>query len=193
MTDSTTLSSLAKGVWWFVLLRGVFAIVFGILALIAPLATLVGIAIVFGAYAIVDGITEVVQAVRGRSHTPRWGWLVFQGIVSTLAGLVALITPAMAGLVGGLFVLWLIVVYAVVHGVLGIVALAGASGTPGRAWGLVSTIITLIFGIVLGVVVILSPGATVLSLIWVVGIYAIVFGIMLIVAAVKIRGALRSV
>jgi uncharacterized membrane protein HdeD (DUF308 family) len=189
---SSPLSSLAKGIWWFVLLRGLFAIIFGVLALIAPVAALVGVAIVFGAYAIVDGIAEIVQAVRGRKHDSRWGWLLFQGIVSALAGLVALIAPAVVGLVGGLFILWLIVVYAVVHGILGLVSLSGAHGTRGRVWGLVSAVITLVFGLILAVVVVLSPGASVLSLIWVVGIYAVFFGIMLVVAAITIRSSARS-
>lgn len=71
MTDSATLpsplASLAKGVWWLLLLRGILAVVFGVIALLAPAAALTGIAIVYGAYALVDGIAAVVHGVQLRS------------------------------------------------------------------------------------------------------------------------------
>jgi uncharacterized membrane protein HdeD (DUF308 family) len=172
---------------WAVLLRGILAVVFGIIALAAPGAALTGVVIVFGIYAIVDGVTAAIHAFRIRPVGSRWGWLLFQGIVSIVAGLVAVIFPTLAGVVGGLFALWTIVIYAVVHGALGIRSAAGLSDGRNRTIGIVSGVLTLVFGILLGLLTLVTPGATVLSLMWIVGVYAIIFGVMFIVAAVQLR------
>ena len=183
MTDP--LDSAAKTLWWWVLLRGIFAIIFGILALVAPAVALTGIAIVFGAYALVDGVTEIAYGIRSKGDVGRGGTL-FQGIVSVLAGLAALILPQLAGALGGLLALWTIVIYSVAHGAIGLVSAAGAS-EGGKAWGITSGVITLLFGIVLAILVLVTPEATLLGLIWAVGIYALIFGIVLIVTAIQVR------
>jgi uncharacterized membrane protein HdeD (DUF308 family) len=189
--SSDPIAAVAKGIWWMILIRGIFAIVFGIIALIAPAAALTGIAIVFGAYAVVDGVIEIVHSLRTRGSDRRWGWLLFQGIVSVLAGLVALIFPGLVGVIGGLFALWTIVFYAVVHGAMSIATAAGADGR-GRTWGIVSGILSIAFGVLLAILIFATPGATILSLIWVVGVYAIIFGAMLVVAAVQVRRAVSA-
>ena len=181
------LTTVAKGIWWAVLLRGIFAVIFGIIAIAAPGAALTGIVIVFAAYAIVDGVTAVAHALQMRVPGSGWGWLVFQGAVSIIAGLVALVVPALAGLVGGLFALWTIVIYAVVHGAIGLRSAAGLHHGRGRTIGIVSGVLTLVFGILLAIVTLVTPGATVLSLVWIVGVYAIIFGVMFIVVAVHLR------
>lgn len=186
------ITAVVKGVWWLVLLRGILGIVFGIIALMAPAIALTGIAIVVGVYLLLDGITEIVHAVQTRKSDRRWGWLLFQGIVSVLAGLAAIILPGLAGLVGGLIVLWTIVFYTLAHGILGLVSAAGVGEAPGRGWAIFSGIVAIAFAILLAILLLVTPGASVLSLIWVVGIYAIILGIALIVAAVKVRAHIRS-
>jgi uncharacterized membrane protein HdeD (DUF308 family) len=186
------IGSVAKGIWWLVLVRGILGIVFGIIALIAPGAALTGIAIVVGVYLLMDGITEIIHAVQARKSDRRWGWLLFQGIVSVLAGLAAVILPGLAGLVGGLVVLWTVVVYTLLHGIMGIASAAGIREGSGRVWGIIAGVVSIVFAILLAIFVLLNPGATVLSLIWVVGIYAIIFGIVLIVASVKVRKHVRD-
>jgi len=181
-----SLKSLARGIWWWVLLRGVFAILFGVIALSAPGNALIAIAIVFGAYALVDGVMAIVHAIRVRNSLKAWGWLLAQGVIAALAGLAALILPGVAGTFGGLVVLWTIVFYYVTHGVAGIRSAAGAEGS-GRTWGIVGGVLTIIAGIILGVLTLVTPGATLLGLIWLVGIYAILFGVMLVVAAIQVR------
>lgn len=197
MTDATakelddSLLSLAKGIWWWVLLRGIFAVLFGIIALFAPGNALIAIAIVFGAYALVDGIMAIIHAIRVRNSLKAWGWLLLQGVLSALAGLAALILPGIAGTFGGLVVLWTIVIYNVTHGFAGIRSAAGAEGKA-RTWGIVAGVLTIIAGVVLGILTLVIPGATLLGLIWLVGIYAILFGIMLIVAAIQVRIAAKA-
>jgi uncharacterized membrane protein HdeD (DUF308 family) len=197
MTDSATLdnplASLAKGVWWLLLLRGILAIVFGIIALLAPAAALTAVAIVFGAYAIVDGIAAIVHAFQLRATNPRWGWLLTSGILTALAGLVALILPGVAALFGGLFVLWTIVFWTIMTGAIGLRSAAGAEAGRAKTWGIIAGIVSLVFGIILAIALIIAPGSTVLGLIWTVGIWAIVFGVMLIGAAISMRSAVKTV
>jgi len=195
MTDSATLdsplASLAKGVWWLLLLRGILAIVFGVIALLAPGAALTGIAIVYGAYALVDGIAAVVHGVQLRATNPRWGWLVASGIVTALAGLAALVLPTFAGFFGGLFVLWMIVIWTVATGIMGLRSAAGAASGRAKTVGIVAGVVSVVFGIVLAVALWLAPGSTVLGLVWSVGIWAVVFGVMLVVSAIMVRASAK--
>lgn len=193
MTDSITndLGSLAKGIWWLVLLRGIFAIIFGIIALLAPVAALTGIAIVYGAFTLVDGVFTIVHAVRERGRLKAWGWLLFQGIVAVLAGILVMVVPVLAGALGGFVVLWMVVIWNVIHGVAGIRSAAGAEG-KGRTWGIVAGIASILLGVALAILVIMVPGATLFGLIWAIGIWAILFGIMLIVMAIQVRTAWKG-
>jgi uncharacterized membrane protein HdeD (DUF308 family) len=191
MTDSATLddqlSSLRKGVWWLLLLRGILAVIFGIIALLAPGAALTGVAIVVGAYALVDGIAAIVHSLQLRKTNPRWGWLLASGIVTALAGLAALILPSVAALFGGLFVLWTIVFWTIMTGALGLRSAAGAHAGRAKTWGIIAGVVSLVFGVILAISLFIAPGSTVLGLIWAVGIWAIVFGVMLVGAAISTR------
>lgn len=196
MTDTGTatspLASLAKGVWWMLLLRGILAIIFGVIALLAPGAALVGIAIVYGAYAVVDGIAAIVHALQLRSTNPRWGWLLASGAVTALAGLAALVLPGFAGVFGGLFVLWTIVFWTVITGIMGLRSAAGAAAGRGRTLGIVAGVVSVVFGVILAIVLWLSPEATVLGLVWSVGIWAIIFGAMVVGAAISVRAGAKT-
>ncbi|MBN9238622.1 MAG: hypothetical protein BGO97_02985 [Micrococcales bacterium 70-64] len=196
MTDTGTatspLASLAKGVWWMLLLRGILAIIFGVIALLAPGAALVGIAIVYGAYAVVDGIAAIVHALQLRSTNPRWGWLLASGAVTALAGLAALVLPGFAGVFGGLFVLWTIVFWTVITGIMGLRSAAGAAAGRGRTLGIVAGVVSVVFGVILAIVLWLSPEATVLGLVWSVGIWAIIFGAMVVGAAISVRAGSKT-
>lgn len=195
MTDPLTtdpLATVAKALWWSVLLRGILAIVFGIIAFIAPGAALTGIAIVFGVYALFDGVTGIAHAIAVRHEYSRWGWLLVQGIVSVLAGLVAIIFPGIAGAIGGLFALWTVVIWAIMTGILGIMSAAGASGTAGSTWGIVSGVVTILFGIILAISTFITPDATLLGLIITVAIFAVIYGVVLVVTAIQLRRGVTS-
>lgn len=181
------LATLARGVWWLVLIRGVLAIVFGVIALLAPGAALTAIAIVFGAYALVDGIAELIHGIRVRTTLPRWGWLVAGGVATAIAGLVALIVPGLVGTFGGLVVLWTIVIWSIIGGIMGIRSAAGSRDGRAKTWGIVAGVITLVFGVILAIAILVTPGATLLGLVWTVGVYAIIFGVVLIVTAIFAR------
>jgi uncharacterized membrane protein HdeD (DUF308 family) len=192
MTETTpqeSLAALAKGLWWLVLIRGILAIVFGVIALLAPSIALTAIAIVYGAYAVIDGTASIMHGVQVRKTHERWGWLVAGGVVSVLAGLVALVIPGLVGALGGLVVLWTLVIWAVVSGVMGLRSAAGASSGRARTWGIVAGILSLVFGVVLAIAIVLSPGATLISLIWTIGVWAIIFGITLVITAIFVRAS----
>ena len=172
-------------VWWWVLLRGLLAIAFGVIALLNPTTAFFAIVIVFGAYAIVDGVMEVAHGIATRKTSKAWGWLIFAGVVSIIAGALALILPGFAGVVGALVAIWTIVAYNFVHGVM--MVAAAVKSERGRGWGIAAGVISVLFSIVLALLVLMNPLGTVEALIFVVGIYAIVFGVALAVAAVAAR------
>jgi len=193
MTDSQITSEpfvdLSKGVWWWFLIRGILAVAFGIIALVNPGSAILAFAIVFGAYAVVEGVVTAVQAVRGRNELKSWGWLLVQGILSVIAGAVAFIVPGLVGVLGALVLLWTIVIWNIMHGAAGLRSAAGAPSGSAKTVGIIAGILTILFGILLGVLIIVTPGAALLGLVWLVGIYAIVFGIMLSIAAFQVRAA----
>lgn len=182
------LNQLAVGPWWWVLIRGILAVAFGVIALFSPDSALWAIAIVFGAYAIVDGITEIAHAIHVRKSLKRWGILLFAGIVSVLAGIAALILPGLAAAFGALFLIWTIVFYNVTHGAMVVGSASGASA-KGKGWAVFAGVASIVFGVVLAILTFITPGAAILGLIFAVGIYAIVFGIMLAIAAISARAS----
>ena len=168
--------------WWLVLLRGVAAIIFGVLALFWPGITILTLALLWGAYMLVDGVFSLWAAISGRGvgqMTPRW-WLAVSGIISVLAGIAAFISPAAVALVLLIFIgAWAIVVGALtVWG-----AIQMRKEIEGE-WLLgLFGVLTILFGIL----VIWQPATGALSLIWAIGGYAIASGILLIVLAFRLR------
>ncbi len=173
--------------WWLLVLRGVFAIIFGLIALFYPSIALYALIIVFGVYAIIDGIAAVVIAIQERGSLSRWGWVLFEGIISILAGIVAFVYPGLTALV----FLYIVAIYAILTGILEIVAAFVIRGFAAQEWALgIAGVLSIIFGILLFVI---RPGAGILTLLWLVGIYAIVFGILFIVRAFQMRSLASSV
>ncbi len=181
------LARVAKAIWWLVLIRGILAIVFGILALVLPGVAFLALVYTFAAYAFVDGIANIVHAVRVRNRDTRWGWLLAQGILSVLAGIVAFVFPLAAGLTLGIFVLTLIGIYAIMMGISGIPAAASVVDGGRKVLGFIVAILSILLGIALLVIVFVSPVAGIVNLIWVVGVYAIIIGVVLIIAAIQAR------
>lgn len=186
-------SAIGGGVWWWVLLRGILAVAFGAIALFAPLVAFDALVLVFGVYAIVDGVMEIVHGVATRKAAKAWGWMIFAGVVSVIAGVVALMLPFIAGVVLGLLVLWTIVAYNFVHGVM--VIAASAKFERGRVWGIIAGVVSILFSVLLGILLLVTPQGALFGLVFAVGIYAIVFGVALAVAAVsaRARGGAKAV
>ena len=175
------LATLSKW-WWAVALRGLAAIVFGVIAIAWPGFTLFWLIIVFGAYAIIDGLIEIYSSIVDRAQNgSRWWVGVLEGIVSLAAGIIAWVWPGLTALA----LLYLIAAWAVVTGVMEIGIAIEYRRVIRNEWLMVlSGILSIIFGLILFV----YPRNGALSMIWVIGIYAIIFGIALIVLGFRLRG-----
>jgi uncharacterized membrane protein HdeD (DUF308 family) len=176
----TAMSALLARNWWAIALRGVLAIIFGLIALFVPGATLLSLALFFGAYLIVDGIFGCVAAIRAASRHERWGLLLAEGLLDILVGIAAVLFPVGAVLA---FVL-LTAAWSLVTGALMVAAAFRLNPEYGRGWLIFSGIVSVLFGIALVVAPLI--GAVVLT--WWLGAYAIAFGIALLVVAFKLRG-----
>jgi uncharacterized membrane protein HdeD (DUF308 family) len=167
------------GNWWALLLRGIAALLFGLAALFWPGLTLFVLIVFFGAYALIDGILAIVAGIRG-SEGSRW-LLLAEGVLGVLAGLVALFWPGITALV----LLFVISAWAIVTGLLKVVMAIAFRREIENGWLMVlSGVLSVVFGVILGVL----PGVGLLSLVWLVGIYALIFGVALIVLGFRARG-----
>lgn len=174
------LQSLARN-WWLLFLRGIAAVVFGVLAILWPGMTLLALAYLFAAYALVDGVCALGAAIFGHAGgaVPRW-WLAIVGVIDILAGLVAFAWPGMTAL----FLLLLIATWSIIIGVLEIVgAIQLRKEIEGEWWLIISGLLSIAFGVILFV----QPGSGALALIWVIGIYAILAGGSLIGLACRLK------
>jgi uncharacterized membrane protein HdeD (DUF308 family) len=166
--------------WWLLALRGVAAIIFGVLAFIVPGITLFVLVTLFGAYALIDGILAITNALRHRDENRQWWVLLLEGLVGVLVGIATFLWPGLTGLT----LLYLIAVYAVFTGILEIIAAIQLRRELHNEWAL---ILSGAISIILGVLLMTNPGAGAVGLIWAIGIYAIFFGILMLVLALRVR------
>jgi len=165
--------------WWLLALRGLLAVLFGLLALVWPGITLMVLVLFFGAYALVDGIGAVVSALfsRGERH---WWALLLEGLIGIAIGVLTFVWPGLTGIV----LLYLIVAWAFVTGILEIAGAIRLWGTIKGHWLLlISGILSVLFGLI----AVFRPAAGALALIWLIGAYAILFGALLIAAGFWLR------
>jgi uncharacterized membrane protein HdeD (DUF308 family) len=169
-----------SGNWWALALRAGAAIVLGILAFTMPGATLTAIVVLFGIYAIIDGVFALIAAFRGLRMKERWGAMMFEGVVGIAAGVVALVWPA----IGALTLLYLVAVWALLTGALEIAMAIRLRKIMTGEWLL---ILGGIVSIVLAFLLTLFPGTGVTALVWWLGIYALAYGVINLALAVRVR------
>src|SRR5689334_18022173 len=174
------MSNLLAQNWWAIALRGVFAIIFGLIALFMPGAALLALVLLFAAYMVVDGILAIVAAVRAARQHERWGWLIVEGIVDLIAGGIAVVWP-LATVIA--FVL-LMGAWAIVSGALLLAASFRLHVPHGRWLMALGGTISVIWGFLL----IVWPPIGALALIWWMAAYALLFVVALIVLAFRLRG-----
>jgi uncharacterized membrane protein HdeD (DUF308 family) len=170
------------GHWWALALRGAIAILFGLAALLRPDIALEALILLFGAYALVDGVFAIVGVFGGtRGGTPRW-LLVIEGIAGILAGLIAFVLPGLTAIL----LLYLIAAWAVVTGIFEIASAIRLRQEITGEWALIiGGALSILFGVILAVI---GPVAGLLSLVWLIGVYALVFGILILITAFQVRG-----
>jgi uncharacterized membrane protein HdeD (DUF308 family) len=166
--------------WWLLALRGLVAVLFGVLAFVWPGATLITLVWLFGAFALVNGLLSLILAAKAPKGYPRIGSLILGGLLGILAGLLTFVMPGITAL--GL--LMLIAAWAIVTGIMEVVAAIRLRKIIANEWLL---ILAGIASIAFGVILFLRPAAGALALIWWIGAWALVFGILLIVLAFRMR------
>jgi uncharacterized membrane protein HdeD (DUF308 family) len=165
--------------WWLVLLRGIFAILFGILAFVWPGLTLIALVTLYGLYAMADGAVALYAALVGGAPVSRW-WLLFAGLLGLTIGIITLVWPGITAIA----LLVCIAVWALVRGMFEIVSAIQLRKVIDNEWWLVgSGVLSVLFGVVM----LMAPGAGAIALVWVIGAYSIAFGCLLVGLALRLR------
>jgi uncharacterized membrane protein HdeD (DUF308 family) len=165
--------------WWVLVLRGIIGILFGILAFAYSRDTVAALVILLGAYMLVDGVTALVMAF----HIDRGsGWLVLSGSAGIAAGYLTFFYPVVTAYA----LLYIIAAWAIITGVFEIVAAIEFRRALSDMWllGLAGAL-----SIALGFLLLAAPGRGLISLVWLLGGYALVFGVLYIIAGFRLKGA----
>ena len=171
--------------WWTIALRGAIAIIFGLAALFLPRITLASLVFLFAAFVLGSGILLVTMAFRDRLNNAH-GWiLLIEGAISIILGVLAFVWPAITALV----LLYFIATWAIMIGILEIIAAIGLRKEIENEWLL---LLVGIGSVIFGVSLLIWPGAGALAILWVIGIYAIFFGILLLMLAFRLRSWKRQ-
>lgn len=178
-TASMLLGPISRN-WRVILVRGLAAIVFGILCFVVPVISLLALVLLYGVYAIVDGVSAMIWGSRSR-----WWAMTAVGAVSVLSGLVAFFWPAITALV----LLYVIAAWAIVRGVAEIAAAVYLRREMRNEWILAASGgLSIVFGVLMA----LFPGPGVLSLVWLIGLFAVVFGGLAVALALRLRELERN-
>jgi len=170
--------ALAKN-WWLLLLRGIAAIIFGLLAFAWPGLTLVTLILFYGAFVLVDGVLAVIAAITGGVPGSRW-WLAIIGLLGIAAGLVTFMMPGLTAVLLLLFIAG----WAIATGVFQIIGAIKLRKEIDNEWLLIlGGIISVLFGVSM----MLAPGAGALALVWVIGAYSVVIGVIFVALALRLR------
>jgi uncharacterized membrane protein HdeD (DUF308 family) len=171
--------------WWAIALRGVAAIAFGVLAFLWPGLTLYALVILFGAFAIVDGVLALVGAFRRREGRRPDFFLIIGGLAGIAAGIIAFVLPELSALA----LLYVIAAWAIVTGIAEVVAAYQLREEIRGEWLLaLSGAVSFVFGLFIA----LFPGPGALAVVWLIAAYAIVSGVILLALAFRLRARLTA-
>jgi uncharacterized membrane protein HdeD (DUF308 family) len=170
-----SLRQVVAGHWWILLVRGIIAILFGVAAFVWPHLTLASLVLLYGAYCLVDGVVALTGGFGGGF----WQSLLL-GLISIAAGIVTFIYPGLTALI----LLYLIAAWAIIHGIMEMVVAIQFRKVIEGEWLLV---LAGLLSVVFGVLLFLNPGVGALSVIWIIGIYAWVFGVILVTLSFRVR------
>jgi uncharacterized membrane protein HdeD (DUF308 family) len=167
--------------WWLLALRGVLGILFGIAAFVWPESTLAALVLVFGAYLFVDGIFAVVAGIGMRRQIDRWWLVVLEGVAGIILGVLTFRAPDITALV----LLSFIAAWSIITGIFEIATAVRLRKMIPNEWLLIlSGVVSIIFGILL----IAQPTAGAISIVWLLGAYGLLFGILTLMLALRVRG-----
>lgn len=167
--------------WWYFVLRGLVAIAFGVLALVYPLATITTLVILFGIFALAEGVFNVIASIASAGSKESWWAQLLAGVASIVFGALTLVWPGITAVV----LLYLIAGWAVVRGILEI---AAAFRLRKIIQGELVLILSGVISILLGLFLFARPGAGAVGMAWLIGVYALVFGLLAIILGFRLRG-----
>lgn len=173
--------SLMRGIaknWWTFLVRGLLAVAFGLAALVWPDVTLLVLVALFGAFALLDGVISILFGITGRESI-RW-WMVIWGLVGVAAGIGVFLWPT----IGALALVYVIAGWAILTGAMEIAAAIAWRREIHNEWVL---IVAGVLSVMVGGAMALFPGAGAVALVWLIGAYAVVFGVLLVIVAFRLR------
>ena len=171
--------------WWTFVVRGIAAILFGLLTFLWPGITLTALVLLFGAYALIDGVLSIVGAVTSERGHGRWWAPILRGVLGLIAAGVTVVFPGLAALA----LLYLIAAWAFVSGAVGVAAAISLRKYLEKEWLLaLGGVLSMVFGILL----MIFPGAGALALVLWIGAYMFVAGCLLVVLGLKLRTWGRS-
>lgn len=174
------LATLLSRNWWVLLLRGLLAIAFGVLAWMQPGITITALALLFGAYAMADGILGIWGSIAGRKVNEDWWILLLWALISIAAGIATFMAPGITAMV----LLYFIAAWAIAIGLIQIVsAIRLRKQIRDEWWLILAGLISVAFGALL----IFRPGAGAVGMLWVIATYAIFFGILLVFLSFRVR------
>jgi uncharacterized membrane protein HdeD (DUF308 family) len=171
--------------WWQIALRGFIALIFGILVLAWPGVSLFIFAIIFGAYVFVDGIFTLVAAVNYKAGAGRRTWLFIRGIAGIIVGLITFFWPAITALA----LVIIIAAWALVTGVMELIFAFRANQDSAIRWMFA---ISGILSLILGALMLVQPLLGALVIMWIIGAYAVLAGILLIILGFRLRSVKAS-
>jgi uncharacterized membrane protein HdeD (DUF308 family) len=166
--------------WWALVVRGVCAVLFGLAAFVWPGLTLTVLVLLYGAYALIDGVLAVIWAVTGRHAGAFPTGVLLAGIAGIIFGVITILWPGLTALA----LLYLIAAWAIVRGIFEIVAAISLRREIDNEWLLA---LSGVLSVLLGVVLVLAPGAGALALAWWIGAVAIVLGIVAIFLGMRLK------
>lgn len=170
--------------WGAFVVRGIAAILFGIAGFLMPGITLAALVVLFGVYALVDGIFSIIAAVRGQARAPWWA-LVLRGIFGIAAAAVALLLPGLTAIA----LVYLIAAWAIASGIVELITAVRLRKLLEKEWLLA---VAGVLSIIVGVFLAANPGAGALALLWLICGYAIVFGILLVALGFRLRSSSKE-
>jgi uncharacterized membrane protein HdeD (DUF308 family) len=182
-TPKDSLHEFLEGRWWVMVLRGVLGIIFGIICFTSPAIAAFSLLIVFGAFSLADGILGLFASVGQARRGERWVWLAVEAVANIVIGVLVLVMPALSFVV----LLLIIAIKAAISGILLLMASIKLDGDHGQGFLAGAGLVSLAFAALL----FLAPLIGVKVVIWWIGLWAILFGVLLIFLGMKLRAFLK--
>ena len=187
--ETKSLKQVASAIWWLVLLRGIAAVLLGILLFTNPDAILSVVIIFLGIYWVVDGIITLLASFTGREEHSNWGWGIFVGIISILAGLAVLSQPVLTAIFTAQFIVSLVGIIIIISGISSIVTGFRLRKTSGE-WMM---ILGGVLGLILGLLLLMNPLFSALVFVNITAIFSIIGGFALIVMAFQVKKLKKTI